>query len=103
MTSLAKLAIGVLAIVLLTYGSFYLAGNGERTINTLTARANQALVDNNIIGVTVALEAHPLRRVAHLSGTMAPERQAQAMTIVSAVPGIGFAVWDRDGPAPATY
>lgn len=93
MASLAKLLTGLFAIILLTYAAFYGFGGGERTINDLTARANQALVDHNIIGVTVAFEADPVRRVAHLEGELPPAQMAQAISIVRTLPGVAEAVW----------
>lgn len=96
MGKLAKLVIGLLATILLTYASFYMRGNGERTLNTLTAKANQALVSQGILGVTVAFEAAPARRVAHLEGDLPPIEQARALQVVQNMPGVAEAVW---GPA----
>lgn len=96
MASLAKLLTGLFATVLLTYGCFYGLGHGERTINILTAQSNQALVNRGVIGVTVAFEARPVRRVAHLEGNLSPVEQARAISIVRNVPGVSEAVW---GPA----
>ena len=96
MASLLKLLTGIVAVVVLTYVGFHQFGVGERTANLLTARANQALVDNNILGATVAIEIAPIRRVAHVSGDVPPAERRNALALVEAVPGIGRAVWDND-------
>jgi hypothetical protein len=94
LASLLKLLVGIAAVVALTYGGFHQFGMGERIANLLTARANQALVDNDILGATVAIEIAPVRRVAHVSGDLPPAERRQALALVEAVPGIGRAVWD---------
>lgn len=96
MAGVAKFFTGLLLVILMTYGQFYVRGQGEWTINDLTRRANQALVDHNVLGVTVAFEANPVRRVAHLEGELPPEQQAAAIRTVRQVPGVAEAVW---GPA----
>src|SRR3546814_3640176 len=83
MANIAKLLSGIFVVLLLTYAAFYGRGMGERTINDLTARANQELVNHNLVGVTVAFEASPVRRVAHLRGNLPPAQMAQAITIRS--------------------
>src|SRR3546814_8561279 len=88
MANIAKLLSGIFVVLLLTYAAFYGRGMGERTINDLTARANQELVNHNLVGVTVAFEASPVRRVAHLRGNLPPAQMAQAITIVRGVPGV---------------
>ena len=93
MAAAAKLLTGFFAVLLLTYAAFYGFGHGERTINELTARSNQALVNHGVLGVTVAFEASPVRRVAHLEGDLPPVQKADAITIVKAVPGVAEAVW----------
>src|SRR3546814_16236959 len=77
MANIAKLLSGIFVVLLLTYAAFYGRGMGERTINDLTARANQELVNHNLVGVTVAFEASPVRRVAHLRGNLPPAQMAQ--------------------------
>src|SRR3546814_20340854 len=95
MANIAKLLSGIFVVLLLTYAAFYGRGMGERTINDLTARANQELVNHNLVGVTVAFEASPARRGAHLRGTLPPAQMAQAITTVRGVPGGGAPVWVR--------
>lgn len=94
MANLAKLLSGIFCVVLLTYAAFFGLGYGERTINGLTAQSNQALVNHNVLGVTVAFEAGPARRVAHLEGDLPAVRQAEAIKIVRSVPGVAEAVWN---------
>lgn len=96
MGSLLKLLVGIVAVVALTYGGFHQFGMGERIANLLTARANQALVDNDIVGATVAIEIKPVRRVAHVNGDLPVAERQKALALVEAVPGIGRAVWDND-------
>lgn len=93
MAPFAKLLAGMVAVLLLTYAAFYGLGYGERTINELTAQANQELVNHGVLGVTVAFEAKPVRRVAHLEGDLPPVQRAQAITIVRNMPGVAEAVW----------
>ncbi len=93
MASLAKFLTGLISVILLTYAAFYAFGYGERTINELTAQSNQQLVNHGLIGVTVAFEASPVRRVAHLEGDLSPVQKAQAIAIVRRVPGVAEAVW----------
>src|SRR3546814_16140795 len=94
MANIAKLLSGIFVVLLLTYAAFYGRGMGERTINDLTARANQELVNHNLVGVTVAFEASPVRRVAHLRGNLPPAQMAQAIHILPRVHRVAEAGWD---------
>src|SRR3546814_20252449 len=87
MANIAKLLSGIFVVLLLTYAAFYGRGMGERTINDLTARANQELVNHNLVGVTVAFEASPVRRVAPLRGNLPAAQRAQAIKIGRATGG----------------
>src|SRR3546814_18117491 len=95
MANIAKLLSGIFVVLLLTYAAFYGRGMGERTINDLTARANQELVNHNLVGVNVAFEASQVRHVAHWRGTLPPAQMAQATTIGRGVPGGAGAVWHQ--------
>jgi len=101
MISFLKLLAGLFAILVLTYAGFYVMRRGEWTINDLTRKANEALVTQNIIGVTVAFEVAPMRRVAHLDGDIPAAQQAHALEIVRAEPGVADATWGG-GTAPAS-
>lgn len=99
MAKVWKLTLGVFAVILLNYYCFYVRGHGERIVNDITARANQALVNAGIIGVTVAAEVRPTRRRFHLAGPLPADKQAEAVRIVEQVPGVAEAVWDNEASA----
>ena len=97
MSAFTKFLLGVLATALLAWVGYGPMGHGVRMIDDLTARANRALIDTGLIGVTVEMQRQPLRRVALLQGDLTPAEKQRALATVGAVRGVHDVAWSDSG------
>ena len=101
-----KIAIGLIAVLLM--GWIYLgpAGRGEAYIDGLETQAKAAVTQAELPGIQVRMKRDPLSRVALLSGP-ANDLQREGLgsqfginDYVRAVPGIASVHWDDETSAP---
>ena len=97
MTKWTKLLIGGAVTSLLAYGAH--AAGGERFVNGIGERAQTALTDDGVAGVTMEMKTAPsLSRTVVLSGDVDDAMRAKAEAAALAVPGVSSVVW-ADGSA----
>jgi hypothetical protein len=102
-----KVAIGLIAVLLMGWIYHGPAGRGAAFVDGLEAQARAAVAQTELPGIEVRMNRDPLSRVALLSGP-ANDLQREGLgsqwginDYVRAVPGIGSVRWndERDPPA----
>jgi len=104
MSPLAKLSIGLVAVLLLAWLHHGPLGNGERFVNRLEAASKIVIVDSELTGIGLRMQRQPLAREAILAGP-ANDFQRHGLggqkgltQMIEDVPGMARARW-VDEPA----
>ena len=99
MVPVAKLLIGLAAVLLLAWLHHGPLGNGQRFVDRLESGARAAIVQSELPGISVTMQRDPLARVAILAGP-ANDFQRNGMgsqkgltQMVDDVPGMAMARW----------
>jgi hypothetical protein len=99
MSPIAKLIIGLAAVLALGWLNHGPLGKGERFVDRLEADSKTVIVSTDIEGITIRMDRSPLARTATLSGN-ADDFQRYGMRgqkgltqLIGDVPGMGHVRW----------
>jgi OOP family OmpA-OmpF porin len=93
MPAQGKLLVGLLVIGFITWLWLQPFGNSTAIADDIEARATEALANDNVAGVDIAVPRDPVCRSVNLSGALSNDNRAAAREMIASLDGVSDASW----------